>query len=118
MTNPNDELQQEQQRVDDVTGIIRFRIEELRKQVGGMREDIVDIRRNFWDDVTLNFEDATESAESHASMKQQAEVLSERERSHRHAEEQLKTLLKLERSPYFGRIDLMEKVNQNRSRFI
>ncbi|KRE54246.1 RNA polymerase recycling motor HelD [Paenibacillus sp. Soil522] len=109
MTNPNDELQQEQQRVDDVTGIIRFRIEELRKQVGGMRGDIVDIRRNFWDDVTLNFEDPTESAESHASMKQQAEVLSERERSHRHAEEQLKTLLKLERSPYFGRIDLMER---------
>lgn len=108
MTNSNNELQQEQQRVDGVTGIIRFRIEQLRKQVGGIREDIVDIRRNFWDDVTLNFEDATESAESHASMKQQAEVLSERERSHRHAEEQLKTLVKLERSPYFGRIDLME----------
>ncbi|WP_169081945.1 RNA polymerase recycling motor HelD [Paenibacillus sp. PL91] len=109
MTNPNEQLQQEQQRVNDVTGIIRSRIEEFQKQVGGMREDIVDIRRNFWDDVTLNFEDAAESAESHASMKQQAEVLSERERSHRHAEEQLKTLLKLEHSPYFGRIDFVEQ---------
>jgi DNA helicase-2/ATP-dependent DNA helicase PcrA len=109
MTNPNEQLQQEQQRVKDVTGIIRSRIEEFQKQVGGMREDIVDIRSNFWDDVTLNFEDAAESAESHASMKQQAEVLSERERSHRHAEEQLKTLLKLEHSPYFGRIDFLEQ---------
>lgn len=109
MTIQNEQLQQEQLRVDDVTGIIRSRIEEFRKQVGGMREDIVDIRRNFWDDVTLNFEDAAESAESHASMKQQAEVLSERERSHRHAEEQLQMLLKLEHSPYFGRIEFMEQ---------
>lgn len=109
MSNLNDQLPQEQQRVKDVTTIIRSRIEEFRKQTGGMREDIVDIRRNFWDDVTLNFEDAAESAESHASMKQQAEVLSERERSYRHAEEQLKTLLKLEHSPYFGRIDLLEE---------
>lgn len=109
MTDPNDDLQQEQQRVNNVTSIIRSRIETFRKQVGGMREDIVDIRRNFWDDVTLNFEDSTESAESHASMKQQAELLSERERSHKHAEEQLKTLLKLEHTPYFGRIDLMEQ---------
>ena len=66
-----------------------------------MRGDIVDIRRNFWDDVTLNFEDAAESAESHASMKQQAEVLSERERSHRHAEEQLKTLIEAGAFPLF-----------------
>ncbi|WP_424766206.1 RNA polymerase recycling motor HelD [Paenibacillus sp. sgz302251] len=109
MNNPNEQLEEEQRRVEAVTKLIRERIEELQKQVGGMREDIVDIRRNFWDDVTVNFEDAAESAESHASMKQQAEVLSERERSHRHAQEQLSTLLKLEQSPYFGRIDLIER---------
>lgn len=109
MTNPNDQLPEEQKRVKEVTGIIRSRLEELRSQVGGIREDIVDIRRNFWDDVTLNFEDSAESAESHASMKQQAEVLSERERSHRVAMEQLETLTKLEQSPYFGRIDFTEQ---------
>lgn len=109
MTNPDEQLMLEQKRVDAISQLIRERIEELQKQVGGLRGDIVDIRRNFWDDVTLNFEDAAESAESHASMKQQAEVLSERERSHRHAEEQLKTLIKLEQSPYFGRIDFKEK---------
>ncbi|MGO4544362.1 RNA polymerase recycling motor HelD [Paenibacillus sp. 2TAB23] len=109
MTNVNKERTIEQQRVEQVTEVIRTRIKDFQAQVGGMRDDIVDIRRNFWDDVTLNFEDAAESAESHASMKQQAEVLSERERSHRHIEEQLKTLLKLEHSPYFGRIDLAEE---------
>ncbi|MBD2869510.1 RNA polymerase recycling motor HelD [Paenibacillus arenilitoris] len=108
MTVPNERLDQEQRRVDGVTGLIRERLDGLRDQLGSLREDIVDIRRNFWDDVTVNFEDAAESAETHASMKQQAEVLSERERSHRHAEEQLRTLLKLEHSPYFGRIDMTE----------
>ncbi|WP_138753365.1 RNA polymerase recycling motor HelD [Paenibacillus sinopodophylli] len=112
MTHSNEQLKIEQQRVELVTNVIRSRIEEFQNQVGGMKEDIVDIRRNFWDDVTLNFEDAAESAESHASMKQQAEVLSERERSHRHIEEQLKTLLKLEHSPYFGRVDLAEEGEQ------
>lgn len=112
MTNHEDQLQIEQHRVESVTEIIRARIDEFRGQVSGMHDDIVDIRRNFWDDVTLNFEDAAESAESHASMKQQAEVLSERERSHRHIQEQLKTLLKLEHSPYFGRIDISEQGQQ------
>ncbi|QHW34899.1 AAA family ATPase [Paenibacillus rhizovicinus] len=69
---------------------------------------MVDIRKNFWDDVTVNFEDAVEMAESFASLKQQAEVLSERERTHRHAAQQLKTLRKLKSSPYFGRIDFLE----------
>lgn len=109
MTHINEQLLKEQQRVDDVTTIIRTRIDELRKQVGKLKGDIVDIRRNFWDDVTVNFEDAAEAAETHASMKQQAEVLSERERSHRHAEQQLISLMKLEQSPYFGRIDLLEQ---------
>jgi DNA helicase-2/ATP-dependent DNA helicase PcrA len=109
MSNTNNQLLEEQQRAAHITGIIRARIEELSGQVGGLRDDIVDIRTNFWDDVTLNFEDAAESAESHASMKQQAEVLSERERSHRHAAAQLKTLTKLAESPYFGRMDFVEQ---------
>lgn len=103
------ELRQEQRRVDEVVALIGGRIGKLRAQTGGVKSEIVDIRRNFWDDVTVNFEDAVETAETYASMKQQAELLSERERSHRHMEEQLTTLSKLEQNPYFGRIDLVEE---------
>ncbi|WP_028610397.1 RNA polymerase recycling motor HelD [Paenibacillus harenae] len=113
MSMPNESQDQEQHRVEDVTKLIRARVEEISDQIGSLREDIVDIRRNFWDDVTVNFEDAAESAETHASLKQQAELLSERERSRRHSEEQLRTLRKLEHSPYFGRIDMTEEGQSN-----
>jgi DNA helicase-2/ATP-dependent DNA helicase PcrA len=100
---------EEQARVDRVVTEIGRRIESLEHQTGGLREEIVHIRKTFWDDVTVNLEDATEVAETYASMKQQAEVLSERERSHRHASAQLKALKRLRQSPYFGRIDFVEE---------
>ncbi|MEK3881594.1 RNA polymerase recycling motor HelD [Paenibacillus sp. PL2-23] len=103
------EREEEQKRVDRLTAIIARRIEGLRVRTGGIHGEIVDIRRNFWDDVTVNFEDAAETAETFASMKQQAELLNERERSHRHMVEQLSTLNRLQASPYFGRIDLLEE---------
>lgn len=109
MSNTNhDGMEEEQKRVSSLVRIIGKRAESLRAKTGGIHNEIVDIRRNFWDDVTINFEDSAETAETHASMKQQAELLSERERSHKHMEKELQTLLKLEQNPYFGRIDVVE----------
>lgn len=99
----------EQQRVEQVIAEINMRIAGLKEHVTEVNADIVGIRKHFWDDVTVNFEDATEAAETHASIKQQAEVLSERERTHQHAQKQLKILKRLVQSPYFGRIDFREE---------
>ena len=83
-------------------------MENIEDETGDVKSEIVNIKTNFWDDVTVNFEDAAETAETYASMKQQAELLSERERSYRLLAEQIRLLHKLEQSPYFGRIDIME----------
>lgn len=107
-TNSHPEHREEQHRVAAMSALIAKRLAELHARTGGIRSEIVDIRTNFWDDVTVNFEDSAETAETYASMKQQAEILSERERSFRHMEQQLATLTRLARSPYFGRIDLIE----------
>ncbi|BBH19993.1 DNA helicase [Paenibacillus baekrokdamisoli] len=110
MSNPtNQEQHIEQQRVDKVIELINGRIEVLEEETLGSKSEMVDIRKNFWDDVTVNFEDSAESAETFASLKQQAEVLSERERTYKQAEIQLQTLRKLQHSPYFGRIDFVEE---------
>ncbi|MDF2725232.1 MAG: hypothetical protein K0Q59_4909, partial [Paenibacillus sp.] len=98
----------EQKRVDRVIAVVSERMDKLGQQVGTLRSDIVQIRNTFWDDVTVNMEDAAEAAESYASMKQQAEVLTERERMHRQSYNQLKALTRLHRTPYFGRIDFRE----------
>lgn len=99
----------EEQRVKDVTEVIRKRLSKMEDESGDVKTEIVDIKSNFWDDVTVNFEDAAETAETYASMKQQAELLSERERSYTVMAQQIKMLHKLEQTPYFGRIDVSEE---------
>ena len=102
------EWQDEQQRVDFVVSEIEIREKTLKEKLGNIKGDVIEIRKNFWDDVTVNLDNAEEAAETFASIKQQAELMSERERSHRHDVRQLKNLHKLKNSPYFGRIDFVE----------
>ena len=109
MSISDQERREEQQRVERVVAEIDRQIASLSQKVSDVSQDIVSIRKHFWDDVTVNFDDAVEAAETYASIKQQAEVLSERERSHRHAQQRLKTLKRLAISPYFGRIDFREE---------
>ncbi|WP_100408081.1 RNA polymerase recycling motor HelD [Bacillus solitudinis] len=109
MDNKDRNLQEEQERVDSVVAQIGERIEELKVKVGGVKEDVVDIRKKFWDDVTVNLENAEETAETVASIKQQAEVLSEQERRHQHDVKQLRSLHRLKDKPYFGKIIFTEE---------
>lgn len=109
MSMPNQEWLEEQRRVDRVVEEIERQIEGLQQQVGETKEEIVDIRMHFWDDVTVNFDEPDDVVETYAAMKQQAELLSERERSHRQAHNRLAMLTKLQSSPYFGRIDFTEQ---------
>lgn len=109
MSITDQERRLEERRLEKVVAEIHRQIASLSEKASDVSAEIVSIRKHFWDDVTVNFEDATEAAETYASIKQQAEVLSERERSHRHAQQQLKTLKRLAVSPYFGRIDFREQ---------
>lgn len=109
MSKKDKEWQEEQRRVDLVVGKVKEKQAELEKESGIVQEEIVNIRRNFWEDVTVNLEDDSEAIETAASMRQQAEVLSERERRYRHAKKKWEVLSKLGNSPYFGRIDFQEE---------
>ncbi|WP_088105367.1 RNA polymerase recycling motor HelD [Halalkalibacter urbisdiaboli] len=100
--------QKEQERVNIVVEKIKERMNELREKVGVVQEDVVEFRKKFWEDVTVNLENDDEAIETIASIKQQAEVLSERERRHRHDVNQLKSLHRLKETPYFGKITFLE----------
>ncbi|WP_124727610.1 RNA polymerase recycling motor HelD [Staphylospora marina] len=108
MSVTREEWEKEQQRVDEVTRKIGERMAELERRAGGLKEEIVDIRRHFWDDVTVNLEDPDDALETAASIKQQAEVLAERERGFRSADKERNVLSRMKRSPWFGRIDFRE----------
>lgn len=108
MDKKNRDWVQEQQRVNDVVKEIEKKQVKLKGKSGTVKESIIKLRKNFWDDVTINLDEPDDVIETQASIKQQAELLSEKERSHGHMYEQLKTLDRLHDTPYFGRIDFRE----------
>lgn len=101
--------QYEQQRVDKVTRKIEARKGMLEAEVGQVRGDVVELRKDFWDEVRVNFSSSDDLGETSTSLRQQSQVLSERERAHLQSFETLKKLKLLAKSPYFGRIDFKEE---------
>ncbi|WP_042355458.1 RNA polymerase recycling motor HelD [Bacillus rubiinfantis] len=98
----------EQERVDAVVNEIETKMELLHSNSGKVSGDVLELRKTFWENVTVNLDEPDDITETAASIKQQAELLSERERTQRQVHQQLQILSRLKYSPYFGRIDFME----------
>ena len=104
----NNDWQVEQKRVSSIVEEIDQKVNNLKQNTGKVRSDVLELRKTFWEDVTVNLDEPDDITETAASIKQQAELLSERERTHKQLDQHLKTLAKLKYSPYFGRIDFLE----------
>lgn len=102
------DLKMEQNRVDTVIEQIGKKKEKLQKNTGSVSSDVLELRKTFWQDVTINLDDPDDVIETAASIKQQAELLSERELTYKQLDQQMRTLERLKYSPYFGRIDFLE----------
>lgn len=100
---------EEQQRVSHVIETIEKKEKQLQEKAEEIKENIIKIRGEFFEDVTVNIDDPDEMLETYASIRQQAEFLSERERTHGVSDQQIRTLRRLKDSPYFGRIDFREE---------
>ncbi|MCU7664738.1 RNA polymerase recycling motor HelD [Bacillus thuringiensis] len=99
---------EEQQRVNVVIEKVDEELKELDVRVGSVKSEIVSIRKNFWEDVKVNIDNIKEAVETAASIRQEAEVLAEREHTHRHTKNEYNLLTKIKETPYFGRIDFKE----------
>ncbi|WP_410511565.1 RNA polymerase recycling motor HelD [Paenibacillus sp. BR2-3] len=111
MTNNESEWKEEQGRVNGVTKLLGSRIRVLSEELGLHRTEVVDMRKDFWEEVTVNFSSPDDLGETSTSLRQQSQILSERERHHLQSSKALKKYKKLVVSPYFGRIDFTEKPN-------
>jgi len=109
VTEKHEDWQLEQQRIDNVLDEIEHKKEKLRQKVGDVKGEVIGLRENFWEDVTVNLDEHDDVVETVNSLKQQAELLGERERSHKHFYDQLKTLQRMKKNPYFGRVDFREE---------
>lgn len=108
MPKSNQDWQEEYNRVKDVGQYIDKKIQRLKTYMQLIKERVIDIRKTFWDDVTVNLTEMDDAIETQASLKQHAEFLSERERSHGQLASEMNKLLDLKEKPYFGRIDFIE----------
>lgn len=109
MTNENQERKYEDERIRIVLSEIDKKLVKLNRDVGGLKKDVIHLKKTFWDDVKINLDNAEDAGETLSSIRQQAEMLSERERTHLQLDKQRKTLSRLKDSPYFARVDFLEK---------
>ncbi|MDC3414363.1 RNA polymerase recycling motor HelD [Terrihalobacillus insolitus] len=109
MGNENEDRKEEQAYLTSVLSVIKTKLVFLQERIGGLKDRVIDLRKNFWEDVTVNIDEPDDVIETQASLKQQAELLSERERNHGQVSKQIKTLHRLKDSPYFGRIDFLDQ---------
>ncbi|CAM3502188.1 MULTISPECIES: RNA polymerase recycling motor HelD [Paenibacillus] len=98
----------EQERLDQVREKLKARIDALEPEVSGLSDQAAEIRRRFWEEVTVNTSTDEEFEETFYTIKQQATVLSERERRHRLLLQQWRSFNRMLPSPYFGRVDFLE----------
>jgi len=104
----NQEFEIEQARLNDVLGKITIAKIDNEKQLDRAKKGHDEVEKG-WDDV--RFKSATFSGlfETAMSVRQQQQMLQERELAQNSAEHQEQVLQRLETKPYFARIDVQEK---------
>ena len=107
----NSELQREQKRVDSVMETIKEEINRLEEETARRRNEVVQIRKHFWDEVKVNTDTFDDYLETIIGLRQEAQALSVSQSTHRHASKRLSTLRRMQEVPYFGRIDFIEEGN-------
>ncbi|PQP81391.1 helicase [Paenibacillus sp. PCH8] len=99
----------EEERLLQVRNKLQARLDELEPKVAGLHEQAAEIRKRFWEEVTINTGSYTDFEDAFYTINQQSRVLAERERGHRLLVQQWKNINRLLPTPYFGRIDFKER---------
>lgn len=102
------EWKQEEERLAMVTAKLQEKIHKLEPEVTELYDQVSDIRKRFWEEVSVNTSNLEDFKETFFTIKQQTAVLSERERTHKRLKEQWEGVNRLLPSPYFGRVDFLE----------
>lgn len=105
----NSERNLEQKHLDYVLDQIHKKENELSKSIKTTRKEANDLSTHFYDDVRLDYDGYSTSMETALSIRQQQQLLSERDNAWRHETKQLETAQRLSKNPYFARIDFQEE---------
>lgn len=105
----NSEETLEQKHLDNIMKQIKEREKSLKKSIKSAEGEARDLNSHFFDDVKLDYDGYSTSMETALSIHQQQQLLSEREHAWQHSAKQLDTVERLEKRPYFARVDFKEQ---------
>jgi len=98
----------EQEHLDAVVAKIKVAQTESKKRIDSAENDEAGIRKNFVNDLRIKTDSYEGILETALSVRQQQQMLAERQNSWQHATTELTTLKRLEKKAYFARIDFQE----------
>lgn len=104
----NDIKADEQKHLDLVIDRIQIAKTTEAKKVKTANKDLEEINKNFTNDVRIKTQTYSGMMDTAMSIRQQQQMLSERENRRDFAAKKIETLNKLEQNPYFARIDFHE----------
>ncbi|WP_125573859.1 RNA polymerase recycling motor HelD [Levilactobacillus huananensis] len=99
---------QEQKHLDAVIAKIKVAETAAKKRIDSAEGDEAGIRKNFVNDLRIKTDSYEGLLETALSVRQQQQLLAERQNSWQHATTELSTLKRLEQKSYFARIDFQE----------
>ncbi|MDC7953491.1 RNA polymerase recycling motor HelD [Liquorilactobacillus mali] len=102
----------EQRRMDDVVGKIKTAEKKHHKEIESVKKDSQAIKKDFSNNLRIKTESYSGIFETAMTVRQQQQLLQERENNWKLAARRLDVLAKLEKKPYFARIDFKEKGEQ------
>lgn len=111
MNEEEHERQVEQERVNKVMQEIDRQIKETRQALAAAHHETRAVEQNYSENASINRYEVDDIAESRAMIEQQRQLVSRAVESETILRRQLKTLQNLQRSPYFGRIDIQNPDN-------
>ena len=112
------EKELEQKHMDDVVAKIKQAEKRHQSEINKVEQDRKDIMDDFKNNVRIKTGSYAGIMETGLTVRQQQQLLQERENSWQHATQRLEVLEKLEKKPYFARIDFTENDGKQESIYI
>lgn len=108
MSNFENEKRYEQAHLDEVLDLIKKKEAKLTGSIKSAEKEARNLNAHFFDDLKLDYDGYSTSMDTALSIHQQQQMLAERQNAWQHSSKQLSTLKRLEKKPYFARVDFEE----------
>lgn len=108
----------EQKRVDQVITEIQSQLKQTEKEYKKAHDETSSVEKNYVQNAKVNTTEVDDRMETNAEIQQQKQLVAKNIQTEQILKEQLNTLGELEKTPYFGRIDIQDPGDDRETLYI